>query len=282
MKQKHPRSRIPLIVAAGMALLLIGVLTFVPLRTQAADFTLEPVQPAVSAGQKVTFVATNFYPHERVSTWATTPTEAVIRGKYAEANRDGDFTVSFEVPHNAVGGRWALTARGDRSKVPVVTLFEVHGRSPDMADFQAKVAPVAGPPGTTFAFAATGFDSEEKVSYWLTAPDGEVYDSWHRARSPNKDGRIDFTWQSPSDAMLGTWVMTMQGYDSQVARAIPFKIQGWGWQEPQEPPAGVPAPGANASPPTPTPQPPPPPRPATDPADPPLVLPTYEPCPNAE
>ncbi|NJN67036.1 MAG: hypothetical protein HC884_10165 [Chloroflexaceae bacterium] len=275
---KHPIRSLSLIAAAAISLLLIGVLTLVPVRTQAGDFTLEPVQPSVSAGQRITFVATNFLPHERVSTWATTPTQAVIRGAYAEANRDGNLSFSFEVPHDAVGGRWAMTVRGDESKVPVVTLFEVYGRSPDAADFQAKVAPEAGPPGTTFAFAATGFDSDEKVSYWVTAPDGEVYDSRHRAESPNKHGRIDFKWQSPPDAMLGTWVMTMQGYDSGVARAIPFRIQGWGSQAPQEPPAGMPAAGASTDLSSPTPLP----QPAGDSSNPPAVLPTYEPFPGLE
>jgi hypothetical protein len=38
-------------------------------------------------------------------------------------------------------------------------------------------------------------------------------------------GVIAFRWSLPADAEPGRWVMTMQGYDSGVARAIAFDVR---------------------------------------------------------
>jgi hypothetical protein len=278
------------LAAVGVALLVL-VLVLLPRMSTASDTTLEPFQPEVSAGEKIRFRGTNFYSDERVSSWATAPDEAVMAGEFARANGSGEVTFSFQVPRDAVGGRWSMSVRGDESHIIAVAHFTVYGRSIETAKSQAWVSPAWGTPGTTFSFAANGFDSDERVSYWVTAPDGNVRDSAHRGAGTNGDGRTDFAWTSPADAMAGTWVMTMQGYDSSVARAVPFQI-GWN-QEPPVPPAPTstptpvaPVPPAPTAPPagvvpTPTPT-----LPGFNPPAPdaphniPVVLPTYEPFPT--
>jgi hypothetical protein len=117
-----------------------------------------------------------------------------------------------------------MTAYGLASKTPVVAYFDVIGRAADTSP-QAAVAPPSGPPGTTFAFAALGYDDKEKISYWLTGPDGKVFAAYPERVSANHDGRVDITWTSPPNAQTGTWVITIQGLHSNLARAVPFEIR---------------------------------------------------------
>lgn len=216
------------LLGAVIVWLLAGSL--LPLsRIQAQTRTLTPERPTVEAGSTLRFFGENFVPRERVAWWTTSPGGVVLGGEWVDASREsGYFEIFFEVPETAEGGRWSLTAYGDVSQVPVITTFEVIGRTPDPNDpneFQVRVAPPAGPPGTTFAFAATGFDDDEDVSYWVTEPGGTVYAAFPKGATANDDGRVDLTWQVPATAPRGTWVMTMQGYASGVARAVRFDVQ---------------------------------------------------------
>lgn len=207
-----------------ITILLGALLVLQPGSTRANGAILTPMQSVANAGEEMMFTGSGFLSHERIAVWATDPTEAVITGDFAEAKGSGDTRFTFKLPNNAIGGTWSLSARGDKSHVIAVVSFEVYGRSPDSADFQAKVSPPGGPSGTTFAFAANGFDQREHVSYWITGPDGNVAAAYHQGTSSNKYGRVDVTWTAPSDAAGGRWVMTMQGYESSVARAIPFWV----------------------------------------------------------
>jgi hypothetical protein len=205
--------------------LLVALLLFVPSATLAADVTLQAQQPVVDANRTIRFVGTGFISGERVATWATTPEQAVIGGDFASAHGDGMVEFGFHMPSNAIGGRWAMTAYGLQSKTPAVAYFDVNGRTPDTTQPQASVSPPSGPPGTAFAFAALGFDKKEKVSYWFTAPDGQVFAAFAEQKRSDDHGRIDIRWIAPSNAPLGAWVITIQGIKSNVARAVPFEIR---------------------------------------------------------
>jgi hypothetical protein len=204
-------------------LLLLGTALTPP--TRAAGLTLEPSEPAVAASKAIAFTGSGFTSGERVSMWFTTPREFVLGGGFGHASSDGRFSRSFAVPADAIGGMWWATAYGEQSRTPVMTTFIVWGREAAEAGLQAGVQPPRGPAGTTFAFAATGFDRTERVSYWINAPDGAVVDAYEREVRPNGDGRVDLTWQAPGDARSGTWVLTVQGVKSGTARGIPFEIR---------------------------------------------------------
>jgi len=207
-----------------LAVVLLALL--VPGAALAAGFTLAPAQPTVAAGQSIAFTGTGFTSGEQVVTWATAPDQAVIGGDAVGAEgAEGRIAFSFHVPSNALGGRWAMTAYGLVSKTPVVATFDVMGSAPATAEPQAAVAPPAGPPGTTFAFAALGYHDEEKVSYWFTGPDGQIHAAYPEGAKANHDGRVDIKWTSPGDAPTGGWVITIQGIKSNVARAVPFEIR---------------------------------------------------------
>ena len=207
-----------------MGLLLVALA--LPSAAQAQSLTLLAAQPSVAAGQSITFTGTGFTKGERVVSWATSPDQAVIGGDNADSKGEqGQISITFRVPKDAIGGRWALTAFGRTSQTPVVATFDVQGRTVDTSTPQAAVAPAVGAPGTTFAFAALGFENKEKVSYWFTGPDSVIHAAFPEKIRSNKDGRVDLTWLAPADAPRGVWVLTIQGIDSDVARGVPFEIR---------------------------------------------------------
>jgi hypothetical protein len=211
---------------AGPIVLLLALLLALPNPALAASFTLTPAQPSVAAGQTINFIGTGFTPGEQVAIWATVPDQTVISGDFEFAKRDtGLIDFGFKVPQDALGGRWSLTAYGFISKTPVITTFEVQGRDPATATPQASVAPTSGAPGAQFDFVALGFKTKEKVSYWFTGPDGAIHDAYPEGDSANSDGRVDFSWRAPADAVHGIWVITIQGLKSGVARGVPFEIR---------------------------------------------------------
>jgi hypothetical protein len=203
--------------------LLMGFVMAPPARAE--GLMLEPSEPAVAASKVIEFTGSGFLPGERVSMWYTTPRQFVLGGGYASATSDGRISRGFAVPADAIGGTWWATAYGDESQTPVMTTFIVWGREAENAGLVAGVQPLQGAAGTTFAFAATGFDRKERVSYWITSSDGAIVDAYEREVRPNSDGRVDLTWQSPGDAMSGTYVLTVQGVKSGTARAMPFTIR---------------------------------------------------------
>ncbi len=209
-----------------VVVLLGAALLALPSVALAADPTLQATEAIVEAGQMIAFTGSGFSPGERVVTWATAPDQAVIGGHYADAGQDGgQIAFHFTVPGDALGGRWAMTAYGLASKIPVVAFFDVRGRAPDTATPPAAVAPESGPPGTRFAFAAFGYEKRERVSYWLTGPDGKVHAAYPDSVTANNEGRVDVVWTAPPDALQGTWVITMQGLKSNRARGVPFEIR---------------------------------------------------------
>jgi hypothetical protein len=211
---------------AALAILIGAALLALPGAAWAAEPALQPEQPVVDAGQAIGFTGSGFTPGERVVTWATAPDQAVIGGTYADAGQNGgEIAFRFSVPANALGGRWAMTAYGLASKVPVVVFFDVNGRAPEAAVPPGAVAPESGPPGTRFAFAAFGYEKGERVSYWLTGPDGKVHAAYPDSATATSDGRVDVTWIAPPDALHGTWVITIQGLKSNRARGVPFEIR---------------------------------------------------------
>jgi hypothetical protein len=211
---------------AGPIILLLVLLLALPSAALAASFTLTPAQPSVAAGQTININGTGFTPDEQVAIWATAPDQTVISGDFEFAEgAAGLIDIGFKVPDDALGGRWSLTAYGFISKTPVITTFEVQGRDPATAVPQATVAPASAAPGSQFDFAALGFKTKEKVSYWFTGPDGVIHAAYPEGDSANSDGRVDLSWRAPTDAVRGIWVVTIQGLKSGVARGVPFEIR---------------------------------------------------------
>jgi hypothetical protein len=210
-------------ISIAVLALLAGVLGM-PGTTQAQrDLVLTPSALTVRAGQTMTCVGSGF-DDELVAYWATAPDLSVLGGG-REAAVDGKVVLDFAVPRDAISGRWAVTAYGLESKTPVVATFDVIGQAPDTTVPAAGVEPRVAAAGATLSFHATGFRKHEHISWWVTAPDTAIRDAGPEAVKADSKGVIAFRWSLPADAKPGRWVMTMQGYDSGVARAIAFEVR---------------------------------------------------------
>jgi hypothetical protein len=216
-------SRYRYVLAGAVAALLLAALLTVPAAKAQSQFTLTASAQVVDAGQSVDFVGTGFQ-DERVSYWATAPDGSVL-GSADNAAFGGEVRFSFQVPGDGLGGRWAMTAYGDQTKTPVITTFNVNGRDPSTAVPPATVWPANPVPGDTMSFGANGYKKQEHVSWWVTGPDNVVHDAGPEGTKANNSGEISFRWRLPEGSMPGTWVMTMQGVDSGVARAVSFQVQ---------------------------------------------------------
>lgn len=99
-----PKSAAPLITLLALMLLAL------PNAALAASFTLTPATPSVAAGKTIYFTGSGFTRDEQVAIWATAPDQTVISGDFEFASDTGDIEVGFNVPADAIGGRWSLTA----------------------------------------------------------------------------------------------------------------------------------------------------------------------------
>jgi hypothetical protein len=103
---------------------------------------------------------------------------------------------------------------------------------------ETNVEPNIGTPGTTFYFFAEGFFRNEKAGFWVNAPDETVYIGEEGSTvTADVNGRADWSWTAPEDAMPGTWVMIAEGINSGYSVAISFEIAT------DAPPAAPPQPG---------------------------------------
>jgi hypothetical protein len=213
-------------IVPGICLLLaLAGALLAPTPARAAGPSLSPAVPGVEAGDAITFAGQGFAPDERLSIWATAPNQAVLGAGFVFTDDAGRAEITFRVPEDALGGTWAITAFGLESKTPAIAQFTVAGRPADSASLLAAAAPTSGGPGTIFSFAAAGFDSRERISYWFTGPDGIVHDAYNQTERSDRDGRVDLTWTAPGDAPRGRWVVTIQGIKSGVARAVSFEVR---------------------------------------------------------
>jgi hypothetical protein len=100
-----------------------------------------------------------------------------------------------------------------------------------------EVRPDVGPPGTTFAFFATGFeggeedgdedeDEKEIVSVWINRPDtSTTTDGIIELNNVTDTGRADWKWIAPEDAQPGIWSAVAFGNDSGHEVVITFEIR---------------------------------------------------------
>jgi hypothetical protein len=198
-----------------------------PLMSQASEPPfISTTNTGITAGQRVEFTGANFWRNEKVVFWGTAPDQSVISGNgYTHAEGNGGYVIfGFDLPRDAMSGTWAVTAYGIDSQVPAIVYFDVYGRDPASVQPAAAVVPNVGWAGTDFSFAATGYKTRERISYWVSAPGGAVFAAFPDA-AQSRDGRVDLNWRAPAGATPGTWVMTIQGLSSGTARAIPFEIQ---------------------------------------------------------
>jgi hypothetical protein len=120
------------------------------------------------------------------------------------------------------------------------------GTPPVPSGVNARVVPDIGPPGTTFRFEAQGFEPDEQVGVWVTAPDQSTYDAGFQVEADG-DGSITgegIGLTATEDFMPGLWSFNAQGIESGVQAVGYFRIvpSGGGASAPT-PPDTIPAAG---------------------------------------
>lgn len=198
------------------------------------------VSPQVGApGSEFSFYATGFRASDLVVYWFNAPDGHILGNpyRYRTFAHQGRADWTWRAPDHAIPGTWTVVARSLRSDthdyVQRVIEFDV-ATIPTSSDDVAQpvpasdqgyaVLPESGIPGTRFSFYATDFDSNERVSYWFNAPDGQIYGDEVNYVVHAYDGRADWRWTSPSDAMPGTWTSVALGLRSGVRRIIAFTV----------------------------------------------------------
>lgn len=182
-------------------------------------------------GTTIKFHASGFDANEGVVFWLTTPSgSAVGLDERSKARDDGTLSETIDIDTtNFEHGIWAVTAQGMDSSKTAVGYFHIGSTaqpvasSPDPgggggggaapSNVNATVTPEVGPPNTSFRFDAGGFDGNEDIDFWLTAPDGNAITFDHDEKS-NDDGTIDTVVIDSNGFANGTWAMTAHGKES--------------------------------------------------------------------
>jgi hypothetical protein len=236
-------------VMAVVALLLSTiVIATVPIQAQENPQREANVQPGVGhPNTEFAFYATGFYDEEIVDIWLNTPDGRVIDAEVEqlyESSPTGRADWYWEAPGHAQAGTWQMVARGRDSGVQHVIPFRIEGGTPtfeppETDDVETyNVHPKVGPPGTEFAFYATGFDVDEnaedaanaeyeETELWVETP------NWQRIKLNDQDdpyiaapsGRADWTWTAPANAQTGVWHMVILGEESGLKHVIPFEVR---------------------------------------------------------
>ncbi|NJN67622.1 MAG: hypothetical protein HC884_13375 [Chloroflexaceae bacterium] len=236
----------PLIGAAISAIIviivmvMIGIAPTAPPPVAASEPFEQAVQPTRAApGSVFAFFATGFAEETWVSLWVNAPPACVQARGSAEAcvylageirsNHQGRADWTWVSPSDGAYGRWTMVAR-DRSGIERVISFELG--PPETFPLQETpagqregdiaISPAAGAPGTSFALFASGYHGVEKVTFWGYPPTGPM--RYLGSFGSNEHGRVDWTWESPDDAMPGRWAIRARGETSHVERIIYVEI----------------------------------------------------------
>lgn len=180
----------------------------------------------VAIGAFAAFSGNGFTANEAISMWETPPeggttvTPTALPGVQADSN--GAFTVSVSFP---TAGLWQVTAHGIVSSHELITPFAVGTAGPASSSINGTttgVLPVTTAPinGTGFngiaasigapvTFSGSGFNGNEQIALWTTAPDTTTA----ALSSTHADGAGTFT-VSVTLPSAGNWQVTAHGHDS--------------------------------------------------------------------
>jgi hypothetical protein len=207
-----------------LALLLL-ILGLLPAHVSAQDSGVVPASGR--PGDTFRFFASGFWPGEPVNYWVSTPGDSVLGNVEYEvrASNAGRAAWEWRVPRSGQAGYWLMVGRGRNSGIERPIAFEVlpGGEPPDESKV-IDVIPKVGAPGTRFEFVARDFDGEERIGYWLNAPDGRIVSS-RAYRTDADDGDAAWSWRAPDDALRGRWQMVARGKDSNIERVIVFEVR---------------------------------------------------------
>lgn len=196
------------------------------------------VRPEVGPpGTLFIFRAAGFQPVERVSIWLHSPEGSVsdltsdIGGRAAHfADTNGGLEWVVGTKASTPDGRYVAVAVGASSGTTRIVAFTVQtgaGQAQPSPTNNITVTPVAGPPGTSFAFTATGLLPGEGVGIWIHRPDGRISTISADGASVKANQLGIATWSITANAGLGdgVYAMVAQGVTSTQVRVARFEIR---------------------------------------------------------
>jgi hypothetical protein len=191
--------------------------------TEAGTPTEGSVQPLnAPAGTIFHFEASGFKRKEQIQYWLTDPEgETTSDNQGIFADEEGHAVIDWPSPPDALGGQWTMTMLGSRTRVEVQVQFVIDG--PGSGPPPQQVSPPVGSPGTIFSFSTAGLFPREKVGWWITAPDGAIYQGGVDVKA-DAEGRFSWEWVAPAAAPAGNWMAVLQGKRSDIERMIPFEL----------------------------------------------------------
>lgn len=224
---------LPGIILSVLAAVLVAVPY--PGNAQEPEQNVEP--PSGRPSTLFHFYSKGFEGNEQVAFWFNAPNGKVYGNDllYRVYSFQGRADWQWRSPDDALPGTWTAVAKGLSSDIKKVISFEIvpHAEAapenapsvPQANEAGVAVEPAVGAPGTIFSFYATDFDNDERVGYWFHAPDGHIDSNDSAYQTHAYQGRADWQWRSPGDAIVGTWVVVVQGVRSKITRVIQFEIR---------------------------------------------------------
>ena len=193
--------------------------------------------PLGPPGTLFAFRTSGFQPIERVAIWLHAPDGSVSdlttdtggRVEYF-ADRSGGLEWIVRTGAGTPDGRYIAVAAGVNSRVTRIAAFEVRQGAVQAAPLpttNATVSPAVGPPGTSFAFNASGFLPLEGIGIWIHRPDGQII-TVTADGSDVKANQIGIaSWSVPANSSLadGVYTMVAEGVTSTQVRVVRFQVQ---------------------------------------------------------
>ncbi len=170
----------------------------------------------VGVGVSTTFSGSGFNANEVISVWETGPDGKTAALSGIQADNTGAFTDLVSFP---AAGQWQVTAKGTVSLHQVISPFAVGTTSAVPATTTGTTttgtvggAGFNGTPasiGVAVTFSGSGFNGNERISLWTTAPDSTTA----ALSGIQADSAGGFT-TSVTFLTAGNWQVTAQGHDS--------------------------------------------------------------------
>jgi hypothetical protein len=176
-------------------------------------------------GTRFTFIFAGFKSREKVAVWYNTP-EGKASDKGIEnldkATQQGRVSWAWTAPKDGAIGTYQMVAQGLSSGIQQTLTFEVRTTKPQPPT--GNIEPKVARPGTLLIFNANGFLINEDVNVWANTPDGKAFVVDLEQRHLN-DGRVDSSWQLPTNAQTGHWQLVIHGYESGVEQVLDFEVR---------------------------------------------------------
>jgi hypothetical protein len=223
------RQRVGFIVQAGSAP------TDLAPPSPTGDVTVRPeIGPP---GSLFVFRTSGFAPLERVGIWLHAPDGSIadlttdIGGSGEHfTDRAGGLQWFVRSTPATPDGRYIVVAAGTASRVTKVAAFSVRrgvAQAQPVQTPNASVNPQSGPPGTSFAFTASGFMPGEGVGIWIHRPDGQIATVSADGDAVRANELGVATWSITAGTNLpdGVYAMVSEGMTSTQVRVVRFEIR---------------------------------------------------------